>query len=141
MILEITLSSKSLFVEYIRKERFYLACEENGICYYRKYWNGEPFIEQAMIKDSNVITHSNSPKEYQRLYKLLIRNKIDILMVLLFSEKFKQVVLTLVKDPNFSFCFSESFNSVINKNITCEMLMKSDFYFKYDERYRLVSKL
>lgn len=141
MILEITLSSKSLFVEYIRKERFYLACEENGICYYRKYWNGEPFIYQAIVKDDEIITHSSNPKGFQRLFKLFIKNKIDLSMSLFFDKDFKKIIAKIAEDPNFSFCFSESFEKLHKKQVTLEALMKDDFHFEDDELYHVVDKL
>lgn len=137
MILEITLSSKSELQEIIKKERFYLDREENNILYFRKYIYD---YYQCMIINKEIITHANNPKEYQKLWKLILRNKIDIEIHLCFSDKMKNAIAKMALDPKFSFCFSEVFEVLRYKNITLEFFQRDDFYFDYDVLYRFVDK-
>lgn len=137
MILEITLSSDSSLEKHLKKQRFYLFRKDKGVCYYRKYWNNEDFIEQNFVKNGVIISHRDNPKEYKRLRKLMLKNKDNIENFLFFSNDFKKVIYILMQDKNFSFCFSESFEKITYKDINIEILMSEDFCFIYDELYRV----
>lgn len=138
MIFEIK-SSYNRNAEFLSKFRFNTFEFEKNIITFRKYYNiQDDFLYQCILYNDDIIAHQNNPKEFQRLWKLLLRNKVDADLFMCLSTELHTHLSELVGDNKFSFCLSESFDGISEKQITISEFKNPNFFFDCNIRYSIV---
>lgn len=140
MVFEIECLKIYSLIELYQKNRCSKKDSDDSPEKYIFSWHDEAIVDCFYDDLGGIVTRDNNPKDFQKLYKILLRGKCNIKSGFMLSRHAAEAIYHQAKVCCVEFRYFEERSEIIksNRHITSNLILKENFILEFGVNYIVI---